>query len=448
MNDRAETPDRPCLIPAEAYISEAYARAENEKLWPKVWQVACRVEEIPNVGDYVTYDILDESIIVVRTASDKIQAFYNVCQHRGRRLTEACGHTKQFFCRFHGWRWNLDGENAFVLDREDWGTVLDADNLRLKQVNVDTWGGWVWINMQPDCEPLRQYLEPAATMLDPFELDRMRYRWRQWLHVPCNWKTAMEAFNESYHVAATHPELSRWGGGSVMWSRSEGRHSWHGVAGPRGGARRAGTGLTGARGGNGIDARIATAEALSYLMAEVNATTTETFVNAASRLVDELPADTPPERVGSHLMAAAKRDDAARGVVWPEIDPKHLVEAGIDWHVFPNTIIIQGITFALCYRARPHGYDPDSCIFEVYVLERFPEGREPKTEWVFKPDLTEESWLKVLSQDFCNMPEVQRGMKSRGFRGARPSPVQEKPVTNFHRTLAEYMGTGAPVEIK
>jgi phenylpropionate dioxygenase-like ring-hydroxylating dioxygenase large terminal subunit len=111
--------EKPVVIPVEAYTSEAFARAENEKLWGKAWQTACRVEEIPKVGDYVTYDIVDESIIVVRTAPDKIAAYYNVCQHRGRRLTEGCGQAAQFRCRFHGWSWDLNGKNTFVLDPQD-----------------------------------------------------------------------------------------------------------------------------------------------------------------------------------------------------------------------------------------------------------------------------------------------------------------------------------------
>jgi hypothetical protein len=125
-----------------------------------------------------------------------------------------------------------------------------------------------------------------------------------------------------------------------------------------------------------------------------------------------------------------------------------MMQTGIDWHVFPNTIILPGITFALCYRARPHGNNPDSCIFEVYVIERFPEGEEPETQWVHEPDATEEKWLKILSQDFQNMPKVQQGMKSRGFPGTRPSPVQEVAVIHFHETLARYMGVGAPVPME
>ena len=448
MNDQAKLAvEKPVVVPVAPYISPDYARAEGEKLWPKVWQAACRVAELPKVGDYVTYDIMDESIIVVRTADDRIEAYYNVCQHRGRRLTAGCGHTNQFYCRFHGWRWNLRGENTFVLAPEDWGEALTPDTIRLKPVQCDSWGGWVWINMDPDCEPLLDYLKPVSPMLDAFELDKMRYAWRQWLYFPCNWKSAMGAFIESYHVAASHPQLLRGGPRIRFWSRAEGRHSWHGGGGPRGGEEKQMGGLASARGQAGQDPRTAVANDLAMTWETLRAVTTETFVNAAKRLVDELPEGSSMEEVGQYLFGAAKSDDAARGVIWPEIDPAHLAACGIDWHIFPNTVILPSITTALCYRARPHGDDPDSCIFEVYVLERFPEGEEPKTEWVFQPDASEERWRLILSQDFQNMPEVQKGMKSRGFMGPRPNPVEELPVVHFHRVLADYMGTGAPEPI-
>jgi len=440
--------DDAVMLPVEPFVSREYALAEGEKLWPKVWQAACRVEEVPKVGDYVTYDIMDESIIVVRTSPDEVSAYYNVCQHRGRRLTKGCGHTNQFFCPFHGWTWNIDGSNRRVLDREDFGDSLDDVDLSLPEVQVGTWGGWVWINMDPDCEPLEQFLEPAASMLGRFELDQMRYRWRQWLIFPCNWKTALGAFNESYHVSTSHPQLMRGAPEMAWWCRAAGRHAWHGPAGFRGGDGKAAEGLSAPRGELGHDPRVAVAKDLQMMFVLLDAATTETFVKASKRLVDELPEGVTIEEVGQHLIASAKADDAARGVVWPEIEPEHLAVCGIDWHLFPNTIVLPSLTTALCYRARPNGNDPDSCIFEVCVLERFPEGEEPKTEWVFESDPTEEKWRLILAQDFNNMPEVQKGMKSRGFRGPRPNPVSELPVTHFFRKLAEYMGEHAPIPVK
>lgn len=430
--------DRPCIIGREAYVSADYAREEAEKLWPKVWQVACREEEIPNVGDYVTYEILDESIIVTRIAPDRLAAYYNSCQHRGRKLTEGNGHTKRFACKFHGWKWDLEGQNVEIVREEGWeGAICKAD-LALKQAKVDTWGGWVWINMDPDAEPLRDYLEPAATMLDPFELEKMRYRWRQWLIFPCNWKVAVEAFNEAYHVVGTHPQLTKYSQ-KASWSAAMGKHGVFGSA-AREGVGGASSGASGA-----ADMREGLKHSLNQIWEEVNATTTQTMVDMANLLEKELPDGTPAGEVQMHLMKRTIEEDARRGVIWPRIDPAHMRDAGNGWHLFPNTEVLQGPTFALCYRARPNGLDPDSCIFEVYTLERFPEGQEPRPENIYKPDINEESWRKVLCQDFSNMGAVQQGMKSRGFTGMRPSPDEERAVTNFHRVLSDYMGRGAPV---
>ena len=171
---------------------------------------------------------------------------------------------------------------------------------------------------------------------------------------------------------------------------------------------------------------------------------TETLVNAASRLVDELPEDTPPAEIIAHWMASAKRDDAERGVIWPEVPPEIMQESGLAWGLFPNQNILHGVTFALCYRVRPWGDDPNQCLFESYALERFPEGEEPETEWVFA-ERTPENWGSVLMQDFSNMEFVQKGMKSSGFRGVQPNPHQEQKVINLHRNLADWLeGRGAP----
>ena len=435
-------------FPVEAYISEDYARAEGDKLWAKVWQHAGRVEEIPHVGDYLTYDIGADSIVIVRSAPDTIKAFHNVCSHRGRRLIDAppgsqCahGHKKGFVCGFHGWRYDLDGNCTFKLDEPDWKGALSDKRTRLNEVKVDTWGGWIFINMDPNCVPLREFLEPAASKLDPFEFAKMRYKWRQWVIFDCNWKTAIEAFMEPYHVEGTHTQLLKYGQ-YYAYSKA---HGLHGVSGfdERDPALKMKQSSTITRAGKGKDPRISTYELQNEIYTTVNnASTTETLVNAAKRLVDELPEGTPAGEVIKHWLASARADDAKRGVIWPTITPEQMSEAGLAWSVFPNMSILQGITFALCYRARPYGDNPHKCVFESYAIERFPEGQEPQTEWVYA-DPTAEKWGYVLAQDFSNMGAVQKGMRSRGFRGTLPNPHQERKVTNFHRNLAQYMGTGA-----
>jgi phenylpropionate dioxygenase-like ring-hydroxylating dioxygenase large terminal subunit len=440
----------PLTYPVEAFISRDYAKAEADALWAKVWQVAGRVEEVPNIGDFITYEIGDDSIIVIRTAPDTLKAYHNVCPHRGRRLIDtpcgenrACGNKRRITCGFHGWTYDVaDGKNVYVHERQDWKDGLSAERTSLSPVHVDSWRGWIFINMDPSAVSLREYLEPAASILDPFAFEKMRYKWRQWVIFDCNWKTALEAFMEPYHVAGTHTQMLAHGD----YYAYSAAYGLHGVSGfdQRDPDMMMKQSSTVTRAGKGDDPRVSTYALQNEIYTTVNnASTTETLVNAARRLVDELPAGTPAGEVIQHWLAAAKADDAARGVVWPTITPDQMSQAGLAWHIFPNTAVLQGITFALCYRSRPYGDDPNKCIFESYALERFPEGQEPKTEWVYA-EPTREKWGLVLSQDFSNMAAVQKGMRSRGFRGTLPNPHQEQKITNFHRNMARYMGRGSP----
>ncbi|WP_283611757.1 aromatic ring-hydroxylating oxygenase subunit alpha, partial [Mycolicibacterium poriferae] len=340
----AEDLSEATTISVDAYISEDYARAERDKLWRKVWQQVGRVEEIPEVGSYLTYDILDDSIIVVRTGPNEFAAHHNVCMHRGRKLVDtpdgaknAVGRArKSFVCGFHGWTYGLDGSCTHIREQDDWAGKLTRENTHLAPVQVDTWGGWLFVNMDPECESLADYLFPANKILDPFGLENMRYKWRKWLYFDCNWKVAMEAFNETYHVFTTHPEFNKFGE-FKGWAKAQGRHSNIGYDAPKGmdetkSKIRLGTG----------DPRISTAEMQVYTMEETNATTTQTLVNAAKRLVDELPEGTPADQVLQHWLASARRDDEARGVIWPTIPPDILGQSGTAWQIFPNFQVGQG----------------------------------------------------------------------------------------------------------
>jgi len=437
----------PVIIPVEAYISEDYARAERDKLWRKVWLQAGRLEDIPEVGNYITYDILDDSVLIVRTASDTIKAHHNVCTHRGRRLVDtpeggrnARGKGPKFVCGFHAWTFNLEGLCTHAAQKSEWCGALTDDRTRLGQVKVDTWGGWIWINFDPDCEPLRDYLEPAATMLDPFELQNMRPRWRNWTIFDCNWKVALEAFNETYHVPGTHPEFTAFGE-FRGWGKRQGKHSHIGYDAPKGmEANKAKLRL-----GAGADPRISTAEMQRYTWEGVNTNTTATLVRAAERLVDELPEGTPPDVVLKHWLDSARDDDEKRGVFWPKVDPEHVGRSGTAWQIFPNQQIGHAVNNMLCYQARPFGYNPDKCYFEVAVYELYPDGEAPETEWEYADP---QDFPYVLKQDFSNMAAVQQGMKNVGFHGNIPNPKAEGAVVSLHRNLAAYMGTGAPRRLK
>ena len=448
VNVTVEDLSEPLIFPVEAYISEDYARAEGDRLWAKVWQHAGRVEEIPEVGNYITYDIGNDSILIVRSAPDTIKAYHNVCPHRGRKLVgtpcganQACGKKKSFVCNYHAWTFNLEGKATYILDKDDWKGALTEERTSLAEVKVDTWGGWLWINMDPGCVPLREYLEPIASLLDPFEFDKMRYRFRQWGIFDCNWKVALEAFLEPYHVAGTHPQLTKYGD-FYAWSKALGLHGNDGFD-MRNAKEGSAADTTVHRAAKGGDPRVTIAQMQQEFWDTIGASTSETLVKVAQRLVDELPEGTPAQEVHHHWLESAKADDAARGVIWPNISDKQMADAGLALSIFPNMNILPGPTFALYYRVRPYGTDPNKCIYEAIAIDRFPAGQEPKTEWKYAEQVAEK-WPFVIAQDISNMIEVQNGLHSRGFRGNLPNPHQEQKVSNLHRNLANYMGTGAP----
>jgi phenylpropionate dioxygenase-like ring-hydroxylating dioxygenase large terminal subunit len=456
-NITAEVMDREDLVtyPLEAFLSKEYLEAEKKLLWPKIWQMVERETDLPDPGDWMTYNVADESIIVLRKDDGTLKAFHNVCPHRGRQIISVPdmlpgkvhsvrgNNRKNFICGFHGWTYDLDGNNTYILDPQDWKGGLTPEMTCLSEVKVDTWGGYIYINMDPDSMPLKEWMGRAGELLDYFELDKMRYKWRQWAIYPCNWKVAIEAFLEPYHVAGTHTQLLAYGDYYAL-SKQYGLHSVSSYDTREDKFKMSEASGT-VRAGKGDDPRVSTYELIRENYETVNfAASTETLVNAASRLVDELPEDTPPQDIIAHWRESAKRDDAARGVIWPEVPPEVQHESGLAWGLWPNQNILHGVTFALCYRVRPYGDDPNQCIFESYALERFPEGEEPKTEWVFA-EPTGENWGSVLAQDFSNMEFVQKGMKSSGFRGPLPNPHQEQKVINLHRNLADWMeGRGAP----
>lgn len=433
------------FVPKSDYLSASFAELEKKRLWPRVWQIACREEEIPKPGDYVTYDIQDESIIVVRTAEGDIRAHHNACPHRGRRLTTGCGSTKEFVCGFHGWRFDHSGSNTYIQDPEDWGTCLKKGDADLASVKVGRWAGWVWINMDPDSEPLETFLEPVIARCDKFELDRLRFRWSKSTRLDCNWKVVIEAFDEGYHVAGTHPQLLNY---TEDYTEAL-QYGLHGAFFTS--LAKAESGVfplqrSRRRGGvpDGADYRKFLEHYTTEFTTDLKAMVTENAVAASKRLMEEVPADAPQGEVVMKWAQFQREAAEARGIRWPDLTPEYVAASHQDWHIFPNTVCLHAsVDGVLWYRARPDGDNVDSCIFDVWSLELFGENEEPP-ELVreFYDDWREGDFGKILEQDFANVSEVHRGMKSRGFKGSRTNPVQEVAISNFHRGLREFMEQG------
>ncbi|MDG2002449.1 MAG: aromatic ring-hydroxylating dioxygenase subunit alpha [Novosphingobium sp.] len=423
------------FVSASDYCSKEFAEWENERLWPRVWQMACREEDVPEVGDFYTYDIVDDSIIIIRSAPGEIKAFHNACAHRGRQLTEGCGHASKLQCPFHGWQFGFDGKPLHVVDREDWGDKLRDEDISLIPVKVGIWGGWVYINMDLDCESLDDFLAPAKAILDPLDMSGLRYHWVKSAIVPSNWKTVLGLFNEAYHLQQAHSQVLRFQD-DVTESHVHGRHgmfeSWDALP-PGIRSQRLGPPLE-------QDIRQSLHEYVMEYYETLQCAHPITMVDAVDRMMEEVPEGTPAEEVMAKVMQFTFEDAAGRGVEIPPITPEEMHAVGSDWHLFANQILLPGPLTCLAYRARPNGHDPDSAIFDVYSLLRYPPGQEPNVEPERCDDLTDISfWPLILIQDFENLAALQRGLKSRGFRGARTNPKQESAVSNFHRALRDFM---------
>ena len=160
--------------PVSRYTSRDFHDLEKEKLWKRTWQMACREEDIPDVGDTIVYDITDMSFLVVRSAPDRIQAYWNACLHRGRILKEFDGHVDELRCPFHGYCWNLDGSLKQVPAAWDFPQV-EPDQFHLPEVQVGTWGGFVFINPDTDAEPFADHAKGLDEQFERWPLDR-RYK--------------------------------------------------------------------------------------------------------------------------------------------------------------------------------------------------------------------------------------------------------------------------------
>jgi phenylpropionate dioxygenase-like ring-hydroxylating dioxygenase large terminal subunit len=425
------------FIPPADNLDPDFARVEAEKLWPKVWQMVCRLEEIPKVGDYYTYDILTDSIIVIRTGQDEIRAFHNSCPHRGNQLTQGRGNARQFVCSFHGWRFGSDGRCIKMVDEKDWEGCLSKDEVKLAAVKVDTWGGWAFVNMDPDCQPLRAFLEPMATRCDPFEFEKLRYAWYRTITVKANWKTVMEAFMEFYHVQTTHPQMLVYTKDYSV-SYEMGRHasiSYAETAGmPIGRSPRLPP-------REEPDFRNYIAEYAHQFKHDLAAMQTERAYQATQKLLDVTTIETPPQEVLGKWTELIYKAAIEAGAGWPDkVTPEVFAKAGFDWQVFPNMVFLPpAVEAILGYRFRPHPEDYQSCIFDIWSLERYAPGKEPPFKHEIIENWQDIEWPKIYAQDFANIPKVQKGMRSRAFKGARTSPLQERAISNFHRVLRRFM---------
>jgi phenylpropionate dioxygenase-like ring-hydroxylating dioxygenase large terminal subunit len=419
-------------IPKERYISKEFAALEAERFWPKVWQIACREEEIPKVGDFVEYEIVDQSILVVRSKPDEIRAYFNSCLHRGTRIKTGCGTARELQCRFHSWRWHLDGSIKSVCDPHSFEPdAITPDALRLPECQVGTWAGFVFINLDPNAEPLREFLGSLPEHMDKYQMEKMRFSQYRTTILPANWKTVVDAFNESYHVQGNHPQICMYLDDTGFIYESYGLHS---MMVPGDGA----FGVPSPRLGDYAPSRREVVVAALEDFADINLVN-ESDLEIGRQLLEA--AESLPEGVtlNSFFGDLRRQEATAKGIDVSQLKDDDLL-VGEDWNIFPNmTTPCNGLN-AFVFRARPNGFDPESAIFDVWSLQRPAAGEEPEmVEREFYRDWREhDSWGRITEQDLKMIPQVQKGMHNRSFRYFKFGD-QENNIVNFHKGLMSYL---------
>ncbi len=408
-----ELPDR---VRKQRYFDPDFFQMEAELLWPRVWQMACRLEEIPAANDFVEYEFLDQSIMVLRTADLGVRAFQNACRHRGVRVIQGRGTCPNgFTCPFHGWCYGLDGRNTHVPAAKTFTEHnLQPDDINLIPVRCEVWGGCAWINLDDDAPPLRQCIEPAATTLDAWKVESLRTELWFACRLPVNWKLAEEAFVEMYHVVQTHPQLvipTRYG------SRNDAAFDPDAF----------------------IDADIQYLRTMSEGMAGM---VHANDVHVAEGLrATTLPADPTQARAtwNRTLNDAVVSWHRNRGADIPdlnELDARGLNETF--YACFPHYFVLPMYSSASSYRFRPLA--PEETLMEIWSLTRFPEGEEPGKPT--PPEVWEcddPRWPPIPAQDFSNLPRQQRGLHAKGFEYMRLSSGLEGHISNFERTIDGYL---------
>ncbi len=200
-------------VPHEDSISPEFYELEVEAVFKRAWLNVGRVDLLPRAGSYFTKEIevAKTSVVVVRDMQGEVRAFYNICRHRGNKLVwndfpkeETAGVCRQFTCKYHGWRYNLDGALNFV-QQEDEFFDLDKDDYGLVPVHCDVWEGFIFINLAPEPEQsLTEFLGPMVTALGGYPFDKMTERWFYRSEVGANSKLYMDAFQEFYHAPVLH----------------------------------------------------------------------------------------------------------------------------------------------------------------------------------------------------------------------------------------------------
>lgn len=396
------------MIPKERYTDRDYMELEWQHMWTKVWLLGGLESDIPEAGDYICTEIGRESILLVRQKDGGVKAFYNVCMHRGNRVMDwGIGHADSFKCSYHGWEYGWNGRFVNVPDRELFPQGLPCAGL--VELPCETWNSFVWFSLDKNVMPFEEYMAPVLGHFEPYHFERMTLTRDVTMEWQCNWKASVDAFNETYHVAATHPQL--------LWYLDEmdiqvdcyPRHSRYlvpfGITSPH------------------IERIPEIPPPLKYML-------TQAGMDPASF---SGPVDGIRKAVQQHM-----RDNPG-GRDYSDLNDDQLTD-DYNYLVFPNVTFNTHADHLMLFRHRPHPEDPNRMYFDAWMLDyivdddEMPE-RRPKHQFF---EFGTKSLGMVIDQDSSNLPKVQKGMQSAAYPGLWLGDLEYR-IRHFHKTLDDYI---------
>ena len=414
--------------PARYYDSEFMAK-EWDRLWTRTWLIAGIETDIPEPGDYSLFRVGRESIIIVRQQDGSVKAMYNVCAHRGNQIVQNDrGSVVQFTCAFHSWQYGLDGKCTGITDKETFNPELVKKTPTLKPIHCEVKAGIVFVNLDDDPPPLEERLGLPEGYLEAYQLDEMhcvRHTVSEWA---ANWKTGLDAFYETYHLHAVHPETQ-----DVMDDMGVQVDLY-----PHGFSRMLVP--IGAKTQRQAD-QDEMNPSLQYMMSEAS--------------IDVEAYEGSAKEVRGSIAAAKRVRSDKLGLGYERFTDGQLTDSWATG-VFPNVQIGLHPEGAFLMRFMPHATDPEKFYYDTMTLVRpvddpdysvpgwmgLPEGTDtsgdirPETEYTAvgePPNLGQ-----VLDQDSELLPVVQKGIRSKGFDGAVWGE-QEQRLRHFHKELNRYL---------
>ena len=365
-------------IPSGRYTDQEFFELEQQHLWPKVWVVAGREADVAEPGSYFRFDELGMPLIVIRGRDGQIRCFSNTCRHRGAPVVrESSGQVRRLQCQYHSWTYDTAGGALIAVpDERDFVDLCKQDR-SLPQVSCEVWGGWVWVNLDPDAQPLHDFLGAVATELGQFGPEDLRLVGADHRIMKCNWKVAVEAFLEVYHLKHIHksgnlPELDNRGA------------------------------------------------ALGLLP------------NGNSRMV------TPFSKSSAELMGMSGWDDLREFPARDGLEPIPTVHPIIhstrySFTVFPNLIIPLGSTGFPFLEFFP--IDISNTHIRIFHYGPAWGDGDPPDAWAARVS----AFGAIIDEDVENLDPMQRAMESPTYSGV-PLNYQERRIWYFHETIDQAIG--------